>query len=75
MPVTTRIITFVGNPDKPSFATGILGGGTTQGIALVANPWKIFKLFLAIFFSVRSIQAYSFKKVSHFVAILVAKDS
>ena len=31
--VTTRIITFlVGNPYKPSFATGILGGGTIQGI-------------------------------------------
>ena len=33
--VTTRIITFlVGNPYKPSFATGILGGGTTQPIPL-----------------------------------------
>ena len=29
--VTTRIIRFfVGDPYKPSFATGILGGGTTQ---------------------------------------------
>ena len=29
--VTTRIVTFlVGDPYKPSFATGILGGGTTQ---------------------------------------------
>ena len=31
--VTTRIITFlVGDPYKPSFATGILGGGTTQNM-------------------------------------------
>ena len=33
--VTTRTTMFlVGDPYKPSFATGILGGGTTQGICL-----------------------------------------
>ena len=33
MPVTTRISIFLlGDTYKPSFATGILGGGTTQDI-------------------------------------------
>ena len=36
MPVTTRnIISLVGNPYKPSFVTGILGGGTTQDTTLI----------------------------------------
>ena len=37
MPVTTRIITFLGSGSqpKPSFATGILGGGTTQVIPVI----------------------------------------
>ena len=41
IPVTTRIITFlVGDPYKPSFATGILGGGTTQFITYITHTFK-----------------------------------
>ena len=46
--VTTRIITFLaGDSYKPSFATGILGGGTTQiiGVLFAIKP-KVFCIIL-----------------------------
>ena len=42
--VTTRIIAFlVGNPYKPSFATVLLGGGTTE---VVENDRHVFEMKL-----------------------------